>query len=41
MAHAMRLGVESGRMAFLAGRMEKKRYANASSPLTDLIGTAK
>jgi thiazole synthase len=41
MARAMRLGVESGRMAFLAGRMEKKRYANASSPLTDLIGTAK
>jgi thiazole synthase len=39
MAHAMRLGVESGRMAFLAGRMEKKRYANASSPLTDLIGS--
>jgi len=41
MARAMRLGVESGRMAFLAGRMEKKRYANASSPLTDQIGTAK
>jgi thiazole synthase len=39
MAHAMRLAVESGRIAFLAGRMEKKRYANASSPLTDLIGT--
>jgi thiazole synthase len=39
MARAMRLAVESGRIAFLAGRMEKKRYANASSPLTDLIGT--
>ncbi len=37
MAHAMRLGVESGRLAFLAGRMEKKRYANASSPLEGSI----
>ncbi len=37
MAHAMRLGVESGRLAFLAGRMEKKLYANASSPVTGLI----
>jgi thiazole synthase len=41
MAHAMRLAVESGRIAFRAGRMEKKRYANASSPMTDLIGTSK
>jgi len=40
MARAMRLAVESGRIAFLAGRMEKKRYANASSPLAGLI-TAK
>jgi thiazole synthase len=39
MARAMRLAVESGRIAFGAGRMEKKRYANASSPMTDLIGT--
>jgi len=39
MAHAMRLGVESGRLAFLAGRMEKKLYANASSPMSDLIGS--
>jgi thiazole synthase len=41
MATAMRLAVESGRMAFHAGRMEKKRYAAASSPLVDLIGTSK
>jgi len=41
MARAMRLGVEAGRLAFLAGRMEKKLYANASSPLTGLIGSAK
>jgi thiazole synthase len=40
MAYAMRLAVESGRIAYLAGRMEKKLYANASSPLTGLIGSA-
>jgi thiazole synthase len=39
MALAMRQAVEAGRLAFLAGRMEKKRYANASSPLTGLIET--
>jgi len=39
MAHAMRLAVESGRLAFLAGRMEKKLYANASSPVTGLIAS--
>lgn len=37
MAEAMRLGVEAGRKAFLAGRMARKLYATASSPLTDLI----
>lgn len=37
MARAMRLGVEAGRLAFLAGRMEKKKYAQASSPTTGLI----
>jgi len=41
MAYAMRLAVEAGRMAFLAGRMAKRLYANASSPMTDLIGTPK
>lgn len=40
MARAMRLGVEAGRVAFLAGRMAKKRYASASSPMHDLIGTS-
>lgn len=39
MARAMRLGVEAGRAAYLAGRMEKRLYANASSPLTALIGS--
>ncbi len=38
MARAIRGAVECGRMAFLAGRMEKRLYANASSPLTGLIG---
>ncbi len=37
MARAMRLAVEAGRLAYLAGRMPKKLYASASSPLTDLI----
>jgi thiazole synthase len=37
MAEAMREGVQSGRKAFLAGRMPKKRYANASSPTAGLI----
>ena len=38
MADAMRLGVEAGRAAYLAGRIPKKLYATASSPLSDLIG---
>jgi thiazole synthase len=33
MSSAMRKGVEAGREAFLAGRMPKKLYATASSPL--------
>lgn len=37
MAHAMRLAVESGRAAYLAGRMPRKLYASASSPLEGLI----
>jgi thiazole synthase len=38
MARAMRLAVEAGRLAYRAGRIEKKRYATASSPLTGVIG---
>ncbi len=38
MASAMRKAVEAGREAFLAGRIPRKRYANASSPLEGLIG---
>ncbi|MGH7893458.1 MAG: thiazole synthase [Candidatus Binatia bacterium] len=37
MAEAMRLGVEAGRKAFLAGRIPAKLYATASSPLDGLI----
>lgn len=38
MAEAMRLGVEAGRKAFLAGRIPKKLYATASSPLEGILG---
>jgi thiazole synthase len=37
MAEAMRLAVDGGRKAFLAGRMPRKDYANASSPTSQLI----
>jgi thiazole synthase len=37
MAAAMRHAVEGGRLAYLAGRMTKKRYADPSSPLAGLI----
>ena len=36
MARAMRLGVEAGRLAYLSGRMPRRLYANASSPLDGL-----
>jgi thiazole synthase len=38
MAGAMRKAVEAGREAFLAGRMARKPYASASSPMDGLIG---
>jgi thiazole synthase len=37
MARAMRHAVEAGRLAYLAGRMQKRRYADPSSPLAGLI----
>jgi len=37
MGRAMRHAVEAGRLAYLAGRMAKKRYADPSSPLAGLI----
>ncbi len=39
MARAMRWGINAGRAAFLAGRMPKKLYANASSPLDGLLSS--
>jgi thiazole synthase len=38
MAEAMRQAVEAGRKAYLAGRIPRKLYATASSPLDGLIG---
>ena len=39
MASAMRHAVMAGREAFLAGRIPRKRFANASSPIDGLIAT--
>lgn len=41
MAQAMKHAVIAGRESFLAGRMQKRLYANASSPMHDLIQTGK
>ena len=41
MAEAMRYAVHAGRLAFLSGRMEKRLYANASSPMQNLISLDK
>lgn len=38
MAEAMKLAVRAGRLAFLAGRIPRKLYANASSPVEGLVG---
>jgi thiazole synthase len=37
MAHAMKLAVEAGRLAYRSGRMAKRKYADPSSPLGGLI----
>jgi thiazole synthase len=37
MATAMKLAVEAGRQAFLAGRMQRKLYATASSPMSGVV----
>src|SRR6202790_102848 len=39
MAEAMKLAVQAGRLAHLAGRMPKKLYASASSPLVGVVGS--
>lgn len=38
MAHAMKLAIEAGRSAFLAGRIPRKRFASASSPIEGTLG---
>ena len=37
MAEAMNYAVQAGRLAYLAGRMPKRLYASASSPLAGVI----
>lgn len=39
MAQAMAYGIQAGRMAFLAGRIPRKPYASASSPLEGVVPT--
>ena len=39
MARAMKLGVEAGRLAWESGRMPRKLYASASSPLAGVVGS--
>jgi len=39
MAQAMKLAVEAGRLAYESGRMPKKLYASASSPLAGVVGS--
>lgn len=41
MAVAMKAGIEAGRLAYLAGRIPRKLYANASSPMEGRIASAK
>jgi thiazole synthase len=38
MARAMKLATEAGRLAFLAGRIPRKLYGSASSPIAGVIG---
>jgi thiazole synthase len=38
MARAMKLATEAGRLAFRAGRIPRKLYGSASSPLAGVIG---
>jgi thiazole synthase len=38
MAESMKLAVRAGRLAYLAGRIPKKMYATASSPVEGLVG---
>ena len=39
MARAMKLGIEAGRAAYLAGRIAKKAYASASTTMEGMVGS--
>jgi thiazole synthase len=39
MAEAMKLAVQAGRLAYESGRMPRKLYATASSPLAGVVGS--
>ena len=39
MAEAMKLAVRAGRLAYRAGRIPRKMYATASSPVAGLVGS--
>jgi len=41
MAEAMKLAIASGRLAWQAGRMPKRLYASASSPVEGVIGSVR
>ncbi len=38
MAEAMKLAIQAGRLAYRAGRMPRRRYATASSPMEGVVG---
>ena len=38
MAEAMKLAVRAGRLAYHSGRIPRKMYANASSPVEGMVG---
>src|SRR5258708_6651354 len=38
MAEAMKLGIQAGRLAYESGRMPKKLYGSASSPMAGVVG---
>ena len=37
MAEAMKLAIQAGRLAYISGRMSKRLYASASSPVTGVV----
>jgi thiazole synthase len=37
MAEAMKLAIQAGRLAYMSGRMTKRLYASASSPVAGVV----